>query len=149
MEREGTMVAASESTVQTVLVVEPDATIRGCIQECISASFGDRFRVVAVSTCQAGFDHLSEQRPHLLVMETDLPDGEGTGLIRHARMVMPPPAIIVCSHLRGVKDKIAAFEAGADDYVVKPLNTERLGLRFQLLERFAQLDPTRQLTRLD
>ena len=144
------MVSASESTVQTVLVVEPDTAIRSWIQECIRASLGDRFRVIAVSTWQAGFDHLSQLRPHLLVIETDLPDGEGTGLIRHARSeVMPSPAIIVCSHLRDVKDKIAAFEAGADDYVVKPLNTERLGLRFQLLERFAQLDPTRQLTRLD
>jgi DNA-binding response OmpR family regulator len=144
------MVSTSESTMQNVLVVEPDATIRSCIQECISTSFGDRFRVVAVSTRQEGFDHLSRLRPHLLVIETDLPDGEGTGLIRHARReVMPSPAIIVCSHLRGVKDKIAAFEAGADDYVVKPLNAERLGLRFQLLERFAELDPTRKLTRLD
>ena len=46
------------------------------------ASFGARYRVVAVSTRQAGYDHLSELRPHLLVMETDLPDGEGIGLIR-------------------------------------------------------------------
>ena len=144
------MVSASESTGETILVVEPDATMRSCIQECISTSFGDRYRVVAVSTRQAGYDHLSELHPHLLVMETDLPDGEGIGLIRHARSeVTPAPAIIVCSHLRGVKDKVAAFEAGADDYVVKPLSAERLALRFQLLERFAQLDPTRQLTRLD
>jgi two-component system, OmpR family, KDP operon response regulator KdpE len=140
------MVSASES----ILVVEPDATICSCIQECISSSFGDHYRVVAVSTRQAGYDHLSELRPHLMIMETDLPDGEGTGLIRQARhQVTPSPAIIVCSHLRDVKDKIAAFEAGADDYVVKPLDAERLALRFQLLERFAQLDPTRRLSRLD
>jgi two-component system KDP operon response regulator KdpE len=136
--------------MQTVLVVEPDVTIRSYIQECISTSFGDHCQVVTVSTRQAGYDHLSLLRPHLLVMETDLPDGEGTGLIRHARSaVTPPPAIIVCSHRRGVQDKIAAFQAGADDYVVKPLDTERLTLRFQLLERFAQLDPTRRLARLD
>ena len=144
------MVSASEGTVETVLLVEPDATIRKCIQDCISTSFGGRYRVVAVPTRRAAYDHLANLRLHLLVMEIDLPDGDGTELICQARStVTPSPAIIVCSHLRGVKEKIAAFAAGADDYVVKPRNAERLALRFQLLERFAQLDPTRQLTRRD
>jgi two-component system, OmpR family, KDP operon response regulator KdpE len=129
-----------------VLVVEPDPATRTCIEDCISASFGNRYRIVAVPTRQAGYDRLTTLRPQLLVMETDLPDGEGTWLIRSARSELSPsPAIIVCSHLRGVRDKIAAFEAGADDYVVKPLNTEQLTLRFQLLERFAALMTTRSL----
>jgi two-component system KDP operon response regulator KdpE len=140
------MVPGSDATV---LVVEPDSAIRTCIQECISASFGNRYRVVAVPTRQAAYDQLATLRPHLLVMETDLPDGEGTWLIRSARsQLSPTPAIIVCSHLRSVRDKIAAFEAGADDYVVKPLNTEQLALRFQLLERFAALVTTRSFDRL-
>ena len=140
------MVPGSDATV---LVVEPDSTTRTCIQDCISASFGNRYRIVAVPTRQAGYDQLARLRPHLLVMETDLPDGEGTRLIRSARSELSPsPAIIVCSHLRGVRDKIAAFEAGADDYVVKPLNTEQLTLRFQLLERFAALVTTRSFDQL-
>jgi DNA-binding response OmpR family regulator len=136
-------------TDATVLVVEPDATTRDSILECINASFGNRYRVVAVATRQAGYNQLNLLHPHLLVMETDLPDGEGTWLIRSARSeVSPAPAIIVCSHLRGVRDKIAAFEAGADDYVVKPLNSEHLTLRFQLLERFAALVSTRSFDRI-
>src|SRR5215472_15226698 len=134
----------------TVLVVEPDSATRACIQECVSASFGNRYRIVAVPTRQEGYEHLATLRPHLLVMETDLPDGEGTWLIRSARSELSPStAIVVCSHLRGVQDKIAAFEAGADDYVVKPLNTEQLTLRFQLLERFASLVTTRSFDRIN
>ena len=140
------MVPGSDATV---LVVEPDAETRACIQQCISASFGNRYRVVAVPSRQEGYDQLATLRPHLLVMETDLPDGEGTWLIRSARSELSPaPAIIVCSHLRGVQDKIAAFAAGADDYVVKPLNSEQLTLRFQLLERFAALVTTRSFDRI-
>jgi two-component system KDP operon response regulator KdpE len=141
------MVPGSDATV---LVVEPDAATRTCIQQCISASFGNRYRIVAVPSRQEGYDQLATLRPHLLVMETDLPDGEGTWLIRSARRELSPsPAIIVCSHLRGVQDKIAAFEAGADDYVVKPLNSEQLALRFQLLERFTALVTTRSFDRIN
>jgi two-component system KDP operon response regulator KdpE len=140
------MVPGSDATV---LVVEPDSATSTCILQCISASFGNRYRVVAVPTRQEGYDQLTTLHPHLLVMETDLPDGEGTWLIRSARSELSPsPAIIVCSHLRGVRDKIAAFEAGADDYVVKPLNSEQLTLRFQLLERFASLVSARSFDRI-
>jgi DNA-binding response OmpR family regulator len=78
--------------------------------------------------------------PYLLIMETDLPDGEGLGLIEHARrQLAPPPTVIVCSHRREVSEKIAALAAGADDYVVKPLEPERMVLQFQMLEQFIAL----------
>jgi DNA-binding response OmpR family regulator len=124
----------------TVLVVEPDPTTRSSIEECITASFGTRYQVFSVASRQEAYLHLERLHPRLLILETDLPDGEGLGLIEHARyQLAPPPTVIVCSHRRGVSEKIAALAAGADDYVVKPLQPERMVLQFQLLERFLAL----------
>jgi DNA-binding response OmpR family regulator len=124
----------------TVLVVEPDPTIRSSIEECITTSFGNRYQVFSVASRQEAFRQLDRLHPRMVILETDLPDGEGLGLIEHARQQLaPPPTVIVCSHRRGVSEKIAALAAGADDYVVKPLQPERMVLQFQLLERFLAL----------
>jgi two-component system, OmpR family, KDP operon response regulator KdpE len=135
-----TYMMAMPTTDGTVLVVEPDPTTRSCLEECISAGFGSHFRVVAVATRQEALDQLGRIHPRLVILETDLPDGDGLGLIAHAhKQSNPSPSVIVCSHRRGVPEKIAAFEAGADDYIVKPLQPDLMVLRFQLLERFLQL----------
>jgi two-component system KDP operon response regulator KdpE len=130
----------------TVLVVEPDPTTRSCIEECIITSFGDRYRVISVASRQEAYLQLDRLQPRLLILETDLPDGDGLSLIEHARhQLVPPPTIIVCSHRRGVPEKIGALAAGADDYVVKPLQPERMVLKFQLLERFLALTASSSL----
>jgi DNA-binding response OmpR family regulator len=106
----------------------------------VYTSFGTRYQVVSVSSRQEAFVQIDRLHPCLLIMETDLPEGDGLGLIEHARRQLPqPPTVIVCSHRRGVTDKIAALSAGANDYVVKPLEPERMVLQFQLLERFVAL----------
>jgi DNA-binding response OmpR family regulator len=137
---EGTTPMKAPPSDGTVLVVEPDPTTRSCIQECITTSFGTRYQVVSVASRQEAYLQLDRLHPRLLILETDLPDGDGLGLIKHARHQLAPPAtVIVCSHRRGVPEKIAALAAGAEDYVVKPLQPERMVLQFQLLERFLAL----------
>src|SRR5215469_15219150 len=131
---------APPTTDGTVLVVEPDPTARSCIEECIAASFGTRYQVISAATRQAAYLQLDRLHPRLVILETDLPDGDGLDLIRYAHHELAPsPTVVVCSHRRGVPEKIAALRAGADDYVVKPLQPERMALKFQLLERFHQL----------
>jgi DNA-binding response OmpR family regulator len=127
----------------TVLVVEPDPNLLGCIEECIATGFGTRYQVISADTRQEAYLQLDRLRPRLVILETDLPDGDGLDLIRHARQQLAPSStVIVCSHRRDVSEKIAALRAGADDYVVKPLQPERLVLKFQLLERFWQFTAT-------
>jgi DNA-binding response OmpR family regulator len=93
-----------------------------------------------VASRQDAYRQLDCLHPRLLILETDLPDGDGLGLIEHAcRQLAPPPTVVVCSYRRGVPEKVAALAAGADDYVVKPLQPERMVLQFQLLDRFLAL----------
>jgi two-component system OmpR family response regulator len=84
---------------------------------------------------------LAADRYDLLVIEPDLPDGDGVRMIAtlHAAPATRHLLLMVVSHRQSVHDKIAAFQAGADDYLVKPVDPQLFEMRVQLLSRFRQL----------
>jgi two-component system KDP operon response regulator KdpE len=105
-----------------ILVIEDDASIREVLQALLG-SVG--FRVVQAATAQRADIEARAHRPDLLLVDLGLPDGDGLTVIRAVRSWSSVP-IIVLSARTMEEQKIAALDAGADDYVTKPFSAAEL-----------------------
>src|SRR3977135_2583417 len=86
---------------------------------------GDQYRFIEAETAERGEIEARSHKPDLLLVDLGLPDGNGIDLIRRIRAWSPVP-IIVLSARTMEEQKIAALDAGADDYVTKPFSTPEL-----------------------
>ena len=105
-----------------MLVVEDEAEIRRFIRLSLQAESLDVHEADGV---QRGLIEAGTRRPDLVVLDLGLPDGDGIDFIRGLRTWSEIP-IIVLSARTMEADKIAALDAGADDYLVKPFGTGEL-----------------------
>lgn len=105
-----------------VLVVEDDERIRGILRALLESQ---SYRVVEAGNAARGAIEARHHRPDLVVVDLGLPDRDGMTLIREIRGFSPLP-IIVLSARAMEADKIAALDAGADDYVTKPFGAPEL-----------------------
>ncbi len=105
-----------------ILVIEDDAAIREVLQALLG-SVG--FRVVEAATAARADVEARAHKPDLLLVDLGLPDGDGLNVIRGVRSWSPVP-IIVLSARTMEQQKIAALDAGADDYVTKPFSAAEL-----------------------
>jgi two-component system KDP operon response regulator KdpE len=105
-----------------VIVVDDEPQIRRALRTSLEAHAYD---VSAVGTGEEGVLAAAEQRPDLLLVDLGLPDIDGTEVISRVRAFSDVP-IIVLSVREGQADKVAALDAGADDYVTKPFAMEEL-----------------------
>lgn len=107
------------ASLPMVLVADPDPLYQYQLVKLLEPSF----RCVIASSLREAVQILQRERPVLLVLDVDQPDGDGIVLIR--QMQTHPDfhgVLIVCVTRRSsIKDKIRAFQAGVDDYLVKPL----------------------------
>jgi len=114
-----------------VLVVEDDQHIR---QFVASALESEGYRVaVAGSVRQAGIE-LGLRQPNLIVLDLGLPDQDGIEFIRNYRGWSTSP-ILVLSARSLETEKVAALDAGADDYLTKPFGVSELLARVRALMR--------------
>jgi len=125
------------ATTLTVLVADPDPVQQQRIVECLRP----RYRVVTARNLAETVEMIALYHPQILLLEVDHPDGDGVRLIKQIRDERAARAMIVaCVTKRsGIKDKVAGFQAGADDYIVKPVNTQTFLWRVVLLSRLRQL----------
>lgn len=109
----------------------PEALIRQLPQNCT---------VAIVSSIQATMVAISQQVPDLIVTDLELPDGNGSQLLArvHHNPATRHALLMVVTSRATLHDKIAALEAGADDYLVRPVDPERFALHVQLVSRFRQ-----------
>jgi DNA-binding response OmpR family regulator len=121
----------------TVLVADPDSAQLQISVECLRP----RYRVLTAGSLAETSDAIARYHPQILLLEWNMPDGDGRGLIRHLRENQATRGMIICcvTTQSNVRDKIAGFQAGADDYVVKPINTKTFMYRVQLLTRVRKL----------
>jgi DNA-binding response OmpR family regulator len=84
---------------------------------------------------------INARTPDLIVMELDLPDANGLEYLRaiHAAPATRNVLILVVTKRMGVGDKIAAFQAGADDYLVKPVDPEQFATHVLLVGKFRKV----------
>jgi two-component system KDP operon response regulator KdpE len=105
-----------------VLAVEDEPDIRKILRALLE---GDQYRFIEAATAERGEIEARSHKPDLLLVDLGLPDGNGIDLIRRIRAWSPVP-IIVLSARTMEEQKIAALDAGADDYVTKPFSTPEL-----------------------
>jgi two-component system KDP operon response regulator KdpE len=105
-----------------VLIVEDDPDIRRFVRMALKAEGHEVFEADGV---QRGLIETGTRRPDLVVLDLGLPDGEGVDYIHDMRTWSHAP-VIVLSARSSEADKIAALDAGADDYLVKPFGAGEL-----------------------
>ena len=122
-----------------ILVVEDEAEIRRVVRLILEA---EGYEVFDADSVQRGRIEAGTRRPDLLVIDLGLPDGDGVDLIRDLRQWSAAP-VIVLSARSGEDDKIAALDAGADDYLAKPFGGGELLARIRAqLRRHLQQTPS-------
>ncbi len=105
-----------------ILVIEDDAAIREVLRALLG-SVG--FRVIEAATAARADIEARAHKPDLLLVDLGLPDADGVVIIRSVRSWSTVP-IIVLSARTMEEQKIAALDAGADDYVAKPFSAPEL-----------------------
>jgi two-component system KDP operon response regulator KdpE len=105
-----------------VLVVEDEAAIRDVLRAMLEA---EHYRVVDVGTAARASIEARSHKPDLLLVDLGLPDGDGVQLIRDLRAWSSVPVIVLSARTLEPQ-KIAALDAGADDYVTKPFSAPEL-----------------------
>jgi two-component system KDP operon response regulator KdpE len=105
-----------------VLVIEDDAAIRNVLRVMLEA---EHYRVVEAQTAARAEIEARSHKPDLLLVDLGLPDGDGVSLIERVRKWSPVP-IVVLSARTMEEQKVAALDAGADDYVTKPFGAPEL-----------------------
>ncbi|MGY1636389.1 response regulator transcription factor [Geodermatophilus sp. SYSU D00742] len=116
-----------------LLVVEDDERIRTAL---IRALRERGHAVASAATALAGLQLAVEERPDLVVLDLGLPDLDGGELLRMLRAVSAVP-VIVATARDDDGSVVAALDAGADDYVVKPFSSGQLEARIRAVLRRA------------
>jgi two-component system, OmpR family, KDP operon response regulator KdpE len=106
----------------TILVVDDEPQIRRALRTSLEAH---GYQVTTVGTGEEGVLGVAEISPDLVLLDLGLPDIDGTEVVRRVRAFSEVPLIIL-SVRDGQRDKVAALDAGADDYVTKPFAMEEL-----------------------
>ena len=128
----------------TVLVVDDEPQIRRAMRTSLDAH---GYEVRTVGTGEEAVVSAAEQGLDLMLLDLGLPDLDGTDVIRRVRSFSDVPIIVLSVRDRQA-DKVAALDAGADDYVSKPFGMEELlaRLRAALRRRAGADEPQPTLT---
>ena len=114
-----------------ILIVDDEPQIRRLLTVTLEAN---AYRVLAAASGQEGVVLAAQHRPALVILDLGLPDLSGQEVLRRLREWSHTP-VIVLSVQDDEKGKVAALDAGADDYVTKPFNTDELLARLRVALR--------------
>jgi two-component system, OmpR family, KDP operon response regulator KdpE len=114
-----------------VLVVDDEPAIVRALRTNLE---GHGFRVDSASDGREALDRFERGRPDLVLLDLNLPDTDGFGVIRAIRERAATP-IIVLSVRGAERDKVSALDHGADDYLTKPFGVDELLARVRVALR--------------
>jgi two-component system KDP operon response regulator KdpE len=123
------------SAAHAVLVVDDDPQLRRLLRTTLVAQ---GFRVIEAETAKRGLIEAASHKPDLVILDLGLPDAEGHTVVRGIREWSTLPIVVLSARV-DEQQKIAALDAGADDYVTKPFTVGELLARIRsALRRAAQ-----------
>lgn len=123
------------SNKHKILVIEDEANIRSFVEAILETN---GYQILTAATCAQGQLVFLSHLPDLVILDLGLPDKDGLEFIRAIRQSVATP-IIVLSARTTEKDKIAALDLGANDYVMKPFGTGELLARVRAALRTSQV----------
>ncbi|MCI8350730.1 MAG: response regulator transcription factor [Oscillospiraceae bacterium] len=112
---------------QKVLIVEDEASIKSFMAAVLSAN---HYEVISASTGAQAYGMITSHCPDVVLLDLGLPDMDGLQIIRSVREWSHLPIIVVSARTHE-RDKVAALDLGADDYIVKPFGTSELLARIR------------------
>jgi two-component system, OmpR family, KDP operon response regulator KdpE len=119
---------------RSVLIIEDEPQMRRFLRPALE---GQGYRVLEAATAADGLVQASSYNPDLILLDLGLPDGDGIDVTRRLREWSAVPIVVVSA--RGQEtDKVAALDAGADDYLTKPFAMAELLARLRVAERHAE-----------
>ncbi|MFN0074179.1 MAG: response regulator transcription factor [Chloroflexota bacterium] len=125
----------------TILIVEDDPAVASALRRRLGF---EGFDVHVASDGADALDLAAEHEPDLIVLDLMLPGMDGLEVARRLRLGIDTPILMLTA--RGaIEDKVAGFESGADDYLVKPFAFPELLLRIRALLRRARPPSTETL----
>ena len=110
-----------------ILIVDDDPSIRRLLAMTLAFS---GFMTESAATAKEGLKKGSDEHFDLILLDLGLPDMSGVNFLERYRVDEQTPVIVV-SAIHDETDKIAALNAGADDYVTKPFNADELIARIK------------------
>jgi two-component system KDP operon response regulator KdpE len=116
----------SEPTI-TVVLIEDDNHIRRFVHASVESS---EIRVLDAEHGRRGLALAASARPDLVIVDLGLPDMDGVDVIRQLRDWSSIPVIVLSARTRE-DEKVAALDAGADDYLTKPFSVAELMARIR------------------
>jgi two-component system KDP operon response regulator KdpE len=114
-----------------ILVIDDDPAIRKVLAILFETN---GFRVAAADTCELALSQAQTHRPDVCIVDLGLPDRDGLNFIREIRNWSAVPIIVLTARVHETH-RLAAFEAGADDYVIKPFSGPELLARVRAVMR--------------
>ncbi|MEY2465818.1 MAG: two-component system, OmpR family, operon response regulator KdpE [Verrucomicrobiota bacterium] len=124
----------SDKLFSAALVIDDEPQIRRLLRVTLEAN---GYRVFDAVTGQDGIVQAAQCRPDVILLDLGLPDLDGVAVLKRLREWTRVPVIILSVRDRE-RDKIAALDAGADDYVTKPFSPGELLARVRAALRHAQ-----------
>ena len=116
-----------------ILVVDDEPAIRRAVRTNL---LRHGFHVDIADSGQRALDYCINRRPDLVLLDLGLPDVDGLELVRQLRARSNTPIVILSVRSRE-RDKVAALELGADDYLTKPFGMDELLARVRVALRHA------------
>ncbi len=120
-----------------ILVVDDEPQIRRVMRTTLSSQ---GYVITEAKTGEEALELMRKERPDLILLDVNMPGMGGLEACREIRRASDAP-IIMLTIRNAERDKVAALDAGADDYVVKPFGIEELLARIRAaLRRFSPAD---------
>ena len=119
----------------TALVIDDEPQIRRLLRILLEQ---EQYRALESDTGRHGLSEIALRRPEVVLLDLGLPDMDGMAVLERLRQWSRVPVLIL-SVRDGPEDKVAALDAGADDFVTKPFESAELLARLRAIQRRVQV----------
>ncbi|MCG3146756.1 MAG: KDP operon transcriptional regulatory protein KdpE [Verrucomicrobiae bacterium] len=119
--------------MKSVLIIDDEPPIRRLLRLTLEPA---GYRVFEAEAGQLGLQDAAAKRPDVVVLDLGLPDMDGLVVLQRLREWSTTPVLVLTVRNQEA-DKVAALDAGADDYLTKPFSTAELLARLRAIQRRA------------
>jgi two-component system KDP operon response regulator KdpE len=118
----------------TLLVIDEEPQVRRFLRSSLAST---DYKLIEAASGEAGLSEAASKHPDVILLDLGLPDVDGIEVTRRLREWTQAPIIILSARGQD-QDKIAALDAGADDYLTKPFSIPELLARIRVAGRHAE-----------